>query len=103
MSLLFCDVVGSTALLTRLGDIEGGEVRRNYLAALRGAVADAAGVEVKNLGDGRPDGVVRFAQRCAALRGVGPTRLEVSSDGTILISSTDTETKVWDLEHRRGS
>ncbi|HEY2303875.1 MAG TPA: AAA family ATPase [Acidimicrobiales bacterium] len=52
VTLLFCDLVGSTALLTRLGDEKGNEVRRDHVAALREALARHGGTEVKSLGDG---------------------------------------------------
>ena len=52
ITLLFCDLVGSTALLTRLGDEKGNEVRRDHLAALRDALGRHGGTEVKSLGDG---------------------------------------------------
>jgi class 3 adenylate cyclase len=52
VTLLFCDLVGSTALLTRLGDEKGNEVRRDHVTALRDAVARHGGTEVKSLGDG---------------------------------------------------
>jgi class 3 adenylate cyclase len=52
VTLLFCDLVGSTALLTRLGDQKGNEVRRDHVAALRDALGRHGGTEVKSLGDG---------------------------------------------------
>ncbi|MEP6658845.1 MAG: AAA family ATPase [Acidimicrobiales bacterium] len=51
-SFLFCDLVGSTALLTRLGDDAGDEVRRRCYGVFREAVADYRGTEVKSTGDG---------------------------------------------------
>ena len=52
ITLLFCDLVGSTALLTRLGDDRGNEVRRDHLMALRDALGRHGGTEIKSLGDG---------------------------------------------------
>lgn len=52
MTLLFTDLAGSSALLQRLGDDAGEELRRQHFAALREALAGAGGEEVKNLGDG---------------------------------------------------
>ena len=50
--MVFCDLVDSTAILTRLGDVAGEEFRRDVFAALREAVRVSGGTEVKNLGDG---------------------------------------------------
>jgi class 3 adenylate cyclase/pimeloyl-ACP methyl ester carboxylesterase len=52
VTVLFCDVVGSTERLSRLGDDAGDEFRRSLFARLRACVDDAGGREVKNLGDG---------------------------------------------------
>ncbi len=52
VALVFCDLVGSTALLSRLGDEANDAVRRRSFAELRAAVVDHGGVEVKSLGDG---------------------------------------------------
>jgi len=51
-TFLFCDLVGSTALLTRLGDDAGDEVRRECYAVFREALATHGGREVKSTGDG---------------------------------------------------
>jgi DNA-binding SARP family transcriptional activator len=51
-TFLFCDLVGSTALLTRLGDDAGDEVRRDCYAVFREALAAHGGREVKSTGDG---------------------------------------------------
>lgn len=52
VTVVFTDIVGSTALLGRLGEREYDEVRRRHFAALRTALADHDGTEVKNTGDG---------------------------------------------------
>jgi class 3 adenylate cyclase/ubiquinone/menaquinone biosynthesis C-methylase UbiE len=52
MTLLFSDIVGSTDLLTRLGEHGWDEVRRQHFSVLREALAEHDGVEVKNTGDG---------------------------------------------------
>lgn len=51
-TFLFCDLVGSTDLLSRLGNDGSEKVRRRYFAVLREAVRAAHGEEVKNTGDG---------------------------------------------------
>ncbi|HEV8627284.1 MAG TPA: adenylate/guanylate cyclase domain-containing protein [Acidimicrobiia bacterium] len=52
MTVVFTDLVRSTAVLDRLGDDAGRGVLRRYLDLLRGAVRAAGGREVKSLGDG---------------------------------------------------
>lgn len=52
VAFLFCDTVGSTELLTRLGVEASEELRRRLWAVLREAVAATLGEEVKSLGDG---------------------------------------------------
>lgn len=52
VTLLFCDIAGSTDLLTRLGEERGEHARRAYFRALRDALDDHGGSEVKSLGDG---------------------------------------------------
>ena len=52
VALLFTDLVGSTELLTRLGDDAAEELRHRHFSLLRQAVADSGGAEVKTLGDG---------------------------------------------------
>jgi class 3 adenylate cyclase/WD40 repeat protein len=51
-SVLFCDMVGSTELLSRVGVSASEELRRRFNAALRDAVRATGGEEVKSLGDG---------------------------------------------------
>ena len=52
MTLLFTDLVGSTALLDELGDDEAERLRRVHFGLLRDVVTAHGGQEVKNLGDG---------------------------------------------------
>ena len=52
VTLLFTDLVGSTALASSLGDVEVDRIRRAHFATLRAAIASTGGDEVKNLGDG---------------------------------------------------
>jgi class 3 adenylate cyclase/DNA-binding SARP family transcriptional activator len=68
LTVLFTDVVGSTNLLTRLGDDAADTLRRSHFAVLRRAIADNRGREVKSLGDGLmvAFGSVRDAIACAA-------------------------------------
>jgi class 3 adenylate cyclase/tetratricopeptide (TPR) repeat protein len=50
--VLFTDLVGSTELMARLGDVAFDVVRTEHFAWLRQAVAAAGGTEVKTTGDG---------------------------------------------------
>jgi class 3 adenylate cyclase/tetratricopeptide (TPR) repeat protein len=51
-AILFTDLVESTALASSLGDAAYDELRRAHFAALRRAIDEAGGEEVKSLGDG---------------------------------------------------
>jgi hypothetical protein len=52
VTLLFTDVVGSTALMSRLGERAADAVRRDHMARLRRAINAVGGHEVKTTGDG---------------------------------------------------
>jgi class 3 adenylate cyclase/DNA-binding SARP family transcriptional activator len=52
LTVLFTDLVGSTALLSKLGDDAADDVRRSHFTLLREVIADHRGREVKSLGDG---------------------------------------------------
>ena len=52
VTLLFCDMVGSTELLTSLGDDANDEVRRTLLSALEREAQKHGGTVVKSAGDG---------------------------------------------------
>lgn len=52
VTVLFTDLVGSTELLSRVGEERAEQLRREHFALLRQAVADHGGREVKSLGDG---------------------------------------------------
>lgn len=64
VSVLFTDMVGSTALASGLVPDDADELRRDHFSVLRQAVAESGGIEVKNLGDGL---MVVFATASAAL------------------------------------
>ena len=51
-TFVFTDLVGSTALGSRLGPVGAEAVRAIHFGLLRGAMEENGGVEVKNLGDG---------------------------------------------------
>src|SRR3954447_17118352 len=52
VTVLFTDLVGSTALLSQVGEEVAEELRREHFGLLRGAIQPSSGREVKNLGDG---------------------------------------------------
>ena len=52
VSVLFTDLVGSTALASRLGPAAADDLQREHFGILRAAVDQSGGREVKNLGDG---------------------------------------------------
>jgi len=64
VTLVFTDLVGSTAIGTRLHPEETERLRQTHFAVLREAVVATAGTEVKNLGDGL---MVAFASPSRAL------------------------------------
>ena len=51
-TFVFTDLVGSTELLSRVGEVRADELRREHFGLLRDAIAEHGGREVKNLGDG---------------------------------------------------
>src|SRR5882757_3707120 len=52
VTIMFTDLVGSTQMLDRLGDVAGEELLRSHFTELRQAIAAHEGREIKNLGDG---------------------------------------------------
>jgi class 3 adenylate cyclase len=64
VAILFTDIVGSTELSQRLSAQAADEVRREHFSALRQAIAETGGIEVKSLGDGL---MVAFPVASAAL------------------------------------
>ncbi len=74
--MLFTDLVGSTDLMSRLGEAAFDELRRAHFAALRQAIDWAGGEEIKNTGDGvmATFGSVVDAIHCAAAMQQGTDR-----------------------------
>jgi class 3 adenylate cyclase/DNA-binding SARP family transcriptional activator len=52
LTVLFTDLVGSTSMLSALGDDAADEVRRSHFSILRRAIDEHRGSEVKSVGDG---------------------------------------------------
>ncbi|MGZ6637916.1 MAG: adenylate/guanylate cyclase domain-containing protein [Solirubrobacteraceae bacterium] len=65
VTILFTDLVGSSALFDRLGDDAADRVRREHFATMRRAVAEHGGREIKSTGGGL---MVAFASAAAAVR-----------------------------------
>jgi class 3 adenylate cyclase len=65
VTVLFTDLVGSTELMTRLGDLVYDQLRGEHFTRLREAVVACDGVEVKNTGDGL---LARFGAAADAVR-----------------------------------
>src|SRR5271154_6708085 len=63
LTILFTDLVGSTALFDRHGDEAADALRREHFASLRAAVAAHGGREIKSAGDGL---MVAFPSAAAA-------------------------------------
>ena len=74
-TIVISDLVGSTALTTRIGADAADRLRREHFALLRDAVNSHGGREVKNMGDGimavfpgvgaAIDGAIAMQQACA--------------------------------------
>ncbi|MEA2292885.1 MAG: hypothetical protein QOE86_524 [Solirubrobacteraceae bacterium] len=65
VTILFTDLVGSVALFDRHGDEAADGLRREHFVALRTAIADHGGREVKSTGDGL---MVAFPSAVSAVR-----------------------------------
>jgi class 3 adenylate cyclase len=66
VTILFTDLVGSTAHASTVGDPAADEMRRDHFASLREAVAATGGTEVKTIGDAL---MVSYAGAADALTG----------------------------------
>ena len=76
VTILFTDIVGSTRLYDRYGDDEADARRAEHYAALRRAIDEHGGREVKSVGDGL---MVAFASTVAAVRCGGFQSVSTSS------------------------
>jgi DNA-binding NarL/FixJ family response regulator/class 3 adenylate cyclase len=65
VTILFTDLVGSTALFSRRGDDAADAMRREHFEGLRRAIAEHGGQEIKSTGDGL---MVTFDSAVAAAR-----------------------------------
>lgn len=87
VTIVITDLVGSTALTTRVGAEEIDRLRREHFSLLRAAIADTGGREVKNTGDGimavfagvgaALDGAIAMQQACAQRNVTAAEPLEI--------------------------
>jgi predicted ATPase/class 3 adenylate cyclase/DNA-binding SARP family transcriptional activator len=78
LTVLFTDLVGSTNLLSSLGDDAADELRRSHFSVLRRAIDDHRGREVKSLGDGL---MVAFPSARQAVACAAAMQEAVSAEG----------------------
>ena len=83
VTILFTDLVGSTALFDRRGDDVADAIRREHFDTLRRAVAEHGGHEVKSTGDGL---MIAFNSAVAAVRcAVDMQRAACTAGGALLL------------------
>ena len=87
VTVIFTDLVDSTALGTRLGPDGTDQIRRKHFALLRGALDAHGGVEVKNLGDGLMAvfSITSFAINCAEAMQQAIHRFNVDAPETLSV------------------
>ena len=78
VTVLFTDVVGSTALQSSVAPDVADALRRDHFTMLRQAIAETGGTEVKNLGDGL---MIVFNSASAALSCAVTMQQGVGLDG----------------------
>ncbi|MEX0665483.1 MAG: AAA family ATPase [Acidimicrobiia bacterium] len=66
VAILFTDLVGSTELATKQGDVAADALRRDHFSHLREALASTGGIEIKTIGDAL---MASFASASDALGG----------------------------------
>ena len=81
VTVLFTDVVNSTELLDRLGDERAEQFRRTHFHALREAIEEHGGDEVKTMGDGF---MVVFSSAVDAVRCSVAMQQQAASSGVDL-------------------
>src|SRR5215213_11085528 len=81
VTILFTDLVGSSALFDRVGDDRADAIRRDHFTTLRQAIAEHGGREVKSTGDGL---MVAFTSAVAAVRcAVEMQRATTATEGAL--------------------
>lgn len=80
VTILFTDLVGSTSLFERQGDEAADGVRREHFNALRRAVAEHGGREIKSTGDGL---MIAFSSAVAAVRCAVDMQHETATAGQL--------------------
>jgi class 3 adenylate cyclase len=76
-TVIFTDIVGSTALIDDVGEAAAHEIRQRHFALLRSAIEKGGGREIKNLGDGL---MVIFGDAGAALETANEMQGKVAAD-----------------------
>jgi DNA-binding NarL/FixJ family response regulator/class 3 adenylate cyclase len=100
VTILFTDLVGSASLFDRAGDEEADALRREHFSALRSAVAEHEGREVKSTGDGL---MVVFQSAVAAVRcAVAMQRATTAGDGLAIRVGLDAGEPLPDGEDLYG-
>ena len=88
VSLLFCDLVGSTALTMEIGEAASDELRHHLFEALRRPIAVYGGREVKSQGDGLMVAFTRSPRRavgCAVAMQRAVARLDAVASTSLAI------------------
>ena len=95
ITVLFTDLVGSTELLSRVGERAAEQLRREHFGLLRAAVEPHGGREVKNLGDGLMvvfDGVASALEAAVGMQQAMTAR-------TLLVHQALGTQANWDAPH----
>jgi len=79
ITILFTDLVGSTALAQELGDTAADKLRRDHFDQLRRAVAATGGTEVKTIGDAM---MVSYSSATDAIAGAVAMQQRVHANNT---------------------
>ena len=80
VTVLFADLVGSTSLFAQQGDEAADAVRREHFGALRRAIAEHGGREVRSTGGGL---MVAFGSAVAAVRGAVAMQRSTAAAGQL--------------------
>src|SRR4051794_17814516 len=102
VTVLFTDLVGSSALFDRHGDAAADALRRAHFTHLRASIADHGGREVKSTGDGL---MVAFTSTVAAVQCAIDMQLrtDAAADGLELRVGIDAGEPLPDSDDLYGS
>jgi len=102
VTVLFTDLVGSTELLSRVGEAQADELRREHFGLLRTALTAQNGREVKNLGDGLMvvfDGVTSALDAAVAMQQALTARPEDAEPLAICVGVASGEAECEDGDY----